>query len=91
MVDDVGGGGGIPAGQIEVPGDVVAGSGGNDAQRHTRCGDDVHSQVHHAVPTNDDQSLDPVARSVLKESLAGVTRLFIRTAAYMEDLVPGLT
>jgi hypothetical protein len=47
--------------------------------------------VHHAVPTNDDQSLDPVARSVLKESLAGVTRLFIRAAAYMEDLVPGLT
>ena len=74
-----------------MPGDVVAGSGGNDAQRHARCGDDVRSQVHHAVPTDDDQRLDTVARPVLKESAAGVTRLFVRAAAHMEDLVPGLT
>ncbi len=72
-----------------MPGDVVAGAGGHDAQRHIRHGDDVHAQVHHAVTADDDQRLDVLVWSVSQKSTASTTRLLIRAAAHVEHLVPG--
>ena len=73
-----------------MPGDVVTGAGGHDAQGHACRGDDVHPQMHHAVPADDDQRLNVPAGSVSQKSPSGVTCLLIGAATHVEHLVPGL-
>ena len=71
-----------------MPGDVITSTGGHDAQRYPRRGDDVDPQVHHAVPANDDQRLNVTVRSVSQEGPAGTARLVVGATTYVEDLVP---
>ena len=77
-------------GRPEVPGDVVTGAGGHDAQGHTRRGDDIHPQVDHAVPADDDQCLNIPMRPVPQEGPSCVTRLLVGAATDVKDLVAGL-
>ena len=73
-----------------MPGDVIAGAGGHDAQRHARRGDDVYPQVNHAVPADDDQCLNVPVRPVAQEGPSCATRLLVGAATDMKDLMAGL-
>ena len=73
-----------------MPGDVVTGASGHDAQRHARRGDDVHPEVDHAVPADDDQCLDVPVWPVAQEGPPCATRLLVGAATDAEDLVVGL-